>query len=206
MTDSANTADASPDGVPAELAIAETRAWVRRAVIGLNLCPFARAVDAKDQVRYVFSGAADAETLLATLVVELQRLADTDPDVVDTTMVIHPRVFTDFEDFNDFLELADAVLEDLELDGVLQVASFHPRFQFADTEPDDITNATNQSPYPTLHLLREDSVDRAVAAFPEAEAIFEKNMATLEKLGAPGWAEVRKQWEDDAAAEFGGPR
>jgi len=204
MTESANPSDASPEGVPAALAIAETRAWVRRAVIGLNLCPFARAVDAKDQVRYVLSEATDAETLLATLVVELQRLADTDPELVDTTMVIHPRVFADFEDFNDFLELADAAVEDLELDGVLQVASFHPRFQFADTEPDDITNATNRSPYPTLHLLREDSVDRAVAAFPEAETIFERNMATLEKLGPAGWAAVRKRWEDDAAAEFGG--
>ena len=204
MTDSINTADASPDGVPAALAIAETRAWVRRAVIGLNLCPFARAVDAKDQIRYVFSDATDAETLLATLVVELQRLADTDPELVDTTMVIHPRVFADFEDFNDFLELADAAVDDLELDGVLQVASFHPRFQFADTEPDDITNATNRAPYPTLHLLREESVDRAVAAFPEAEAIFERNMATLEKLGPQGWAAVRKSWEDDAAAQFGG--
>ena len=204
MTDPIQTADASPGGVPAELAIAETRAWVRRAVIGLNLCPFARAVDAKGQIRYVFSDATDPETLLATLVVELQRLADTDPDVVDTTMVIHPRVFADFEDFNDFLELADAAVEDLDLDGVLQVASFHPQFQFADTEPDDITNATNRSPYPTLHLLREESVDRAVAAFPEAEAIFERNMATLEKLGAQGWAAVKKSWEDDAAGEFGG--
>ena len=204
MTESINTADASPDGVPAELAIAETRAWVRRAVIGLNLCPFARAVDAKDQIRYVFSDATDAETLLATLVVELQRLADTDPALVDTTMLIHPRVLGDFEDFNDFLELADAAVEDLDLDGVLQVASFHPGFQFADTEPDDVTNATNRSPYPTLHLLREDSVDRAVAAFPEAEAIFERNMETLEKLGAKGWADVKKSWEDDAAAELGG--
>jgi uncharacterized protein len=204
VTDAINTADASPDGVPAALAIAETRAWVRRAVIGLNLCPFARAVDVKDQIRYVFSDATDAETLLATLVVELQRLADTDPELVDTTMVIHPRVFADFEDFNDFLELADAAVEDLDLDGVLQVASFHPQFQFADTEPDDVTNATNRSPYPTLHLLREESVDRAVAAFPEAEAIFERNMATLEKLGPQGWAAVKKSWEDDAAAEFGG--
>lgn len=188
----------------AEQAIAETRAWVRRAVIGLNLCPFARAVDVKDQIRYVFSDATDAEALLATLVVELQRLADTDPAVVDTTIVIHPRVFADFEDFNDFLELADAAVDDLELDGVLQVASFHPRFQFADTDPDDVTNATNRAPYPTLHLLREDSVDRAVAAFPEAEAIFERNMDTLEKLGPEGWAAVKKSWEDDAAAALRG--
>ena len=195
--------DASPDGVPAEQAIAETRAWVRRAVIGLNLCPFASAVDVKDQIRYVHSDATDAETLLATLVVELQRLADTDPELVDTTLVIHPRVLADFQDFNDFLELADAALDELELDGVLQVASFHPRFQFADTDPDDITNATNRSPYPTLHLLREDSVDRAVAAFPDAEAIFERNMATLEALGAEGWAALQQSWEDDAAAESG---
>jgi len=203
MTD-AFAADASPDGVPAALAIAQTRAWVRRAVIGLNLCPFARAVDVKDQIRYVYSEATDAETLLATLVVELQRLADTDPAVVDTTMVIHPRVFGDFEDFNDFLELADAAVDDLGLVGVLQVASFHPRFQFADTEPDDITNATNRSPWPTLHLLREDSVDRAVAAFPEAEAIFERNMETLDKLGPEGWAALKKGWEADAAGESAG--
>jgi len=204
MSDPVNTQDASIDGVPAELAIAETRAWLRRAVIGLNLCPFARAVDAKDQIRYVFCDATDPETLLATLVVELQRLADTDPALVDTTMLIHPRVLGDFEDFNDFLELADAAVEDLDLDGVLQVASFHPHFQFADTDPDDVTNATNRSPYPTLHLLREDSVDRAVAAFPEAEAIFERNMETLDKLGAKGWAELKKRWEDDAATELGG--
>ena len=201
MTASANTADASPDGVPAALAIAETRAWMRRAVIGLNLCPFARAVDVKDQIRYVFTDATDAETLLATLVVELQRLADTEPELVDTTMVIHPRVFGDFEDFNDFLELADAAVEDLNLDGIIQVASFHPQFQFADTDPGDITNATNRAPYPTLHLLREESVDRAVAAFPEAEAIFERNMATLEKLGTRGWATLRRQWEADAAVD-----
>jgi hypothetical protein len=203
MTESARPPDAAGE-VSASRAVAETRAWVRHAVIGLNLCPFARAVDVKDQVRYVFSDATDAETLLATLMVELQRLADADPELVDTTMLIHPRVFADFEDFNDFLELADAAVEDLDLAGVLQVASFHPRFQFADTEPDDITNATNRSPYPTLHLLREESVDRAVAAFPEAEAIFERNMATLEKLGPAGWAAVKKRWEDDAAAADGG--
>jgi hypothetical protein len=186
----------------ADRVIAETRAWVRRAVIGLNLCPFARAVDVKDQIRYVVSDATDAETLLATLLDELQRLADTDPALVDTTMLVHPAVLTSFEDFNDFLELADAAVDELGLEGVLQVASFHPGFQFADTEPDDVTNATNRSPYPTLHLLREESVDRAVAAFPEAEAIFERNMETLEQLGSAGWSELRIQWEADAAAEL----
>jgi hypothetical protein len=184
--------------------VAETRAWMRRAVIGLNLCPFARAVDVKDQVRYVATAAADAEALLRVLVDELQWLAGADPAEVDTTLLVHPRAFADFEDFNDFLELADAAVSELGLEGELQVASFHPDYQFADTEPDDVTNASNRAPYPTLHLLREASVDRAVAAFPEAEAIFERNMETLEKLGAKGWADVRKRWEDDAAAELGG--
>jgi len=181
--------------------IEQTRAWVRRAVIGLNLCPFARGVEAKDQIRYVVSDATGPEALLAALCDELQRLADTDPEVVDTTLLVHPRVMQDFRDFNDFLELADAAVEELGLDGVLQVASFHPQFQFADTEPDDITNATNRSPYPTLHLLREDSVERAVAAFPAAEAIFEDNMRTLEKLGLEGWTSLREEWEQDAASE-----
>jgi len=184
--------------------IAETRAWLRHAVIGLNLCPFARGVDSKGQVRYVVSDATEVEDLLAELCDELQRLADADAAEVDTTLLMHPAVLQDFEDFNDFLELADAAVEELGLDGVLQVASFHPQFQFADTEPDDITNATNRSPYPTLHLLREDSVDRAVAAFPEAEAIFERNMETLEQLGPVGFARVKAQWQADADAELAG--
>jgi hypothetical protein len=181
--------------------VAETRAWVRRAVIGLNLCPFARGVDIKNQIRYVVVDVTDPEGLLTVLCEELQHLADADPAEIDTTLLIHPQVMQDFEDFNDFLEFADAAVEELQLEGVLQVASFHPQFQFADTDPDDITNATNRSPYPTLHLLREDSVDRAVAAFPAAEAIFENNMRTLEKLGLEGWTELREQWEEDAAAE-----
>jgi hypothetical protein len=194
----------SQDAAPSpdqEQVIAETRAWVRRAVIGLNLCPFARGVDAKNQVRYVVTDAADPESLLAALCEELRLLSEADPEVVDTTLLIHPNVLQDFEDFNDFLEIADAAVEEMNLDGELQVASFHPQFQFADTDPDDVTNATNRSPYPTLHLLREDSVDRAVAAFPAAEAIFENNMRTLEKLGLEGWTSLREQWEGDAAAE-----
>ena len=186
-----------------EQAIAETRAWVDRAVIGLNLCPFAKVVQAKNQVRYVVSDDTDPEDLLNTLCSELKRLVETDPAEVDTTLIIHPQVLTDFLDYNDFLEMADAAVEDMGLEGVVQVASFHPQYQFEGTAPDDVSNASNRSPYPTLHLLREDSVDRAVAAFPEAEAIFERNMETLDKLGAKGWADLRKSWEDDAAAELG---
>ena len=160
-------------------ATAETRAWVERAVIGLNLCPFAKAVQAKNQVRYMVSAADDSETLLTELHAEMDRLAAADPAEIDTTLLIHPQVLNDFLDFNDFLGAADDLLAELGYEGVLQVASFHPRFQFAGTDADDVTNATNRSPYPTLHLLREASIDRAVAAFPQAEAIFEANMRTL---------------------------
>ena len=182
-------------------AIAETRAWVQRAVIGLNLCPFAKAVEAKGQVRYALSEASDEDALLAALCEEMHRLAQADPAEIDTTLLIHPQVLKDFLDYNDFLEAADAAVEELGYAGVLQVASFHPDYQFDGTAPDDVSNATNRSPYPTLHLLREDSVDRAVMAFPEAESIFEDNMRTLEQLGAEGWAELREQCRADAQAD-----
>ena len=178
--------------------IAETRAWVERAVIGLNLCPFAKAVHARNQVRYVLSQATDEEGLLAELAEEMQRLVATDPAEIDTTLLVHPQLLNDFLDFNDFLGMADAALEQLGLEGVLQVASFHPRYQFAGTDVDDIANATNRSPYPTLHLLREASVDRAVAAFPAAEAIYENNMRTLEELGPDGWTALQAQCRADA--------
>jgi hypothetical protein len=181
-----------------EKVIAETRAWVDRAVIGLNLCPFAKAVQVKDQVRYVASDAQDPDALLATLGDEMHRLVATDASAVDTTLVIHPLVLDDFLDFNDFLEIADHLLEQLGYEGVLQVASFHPRFQFAGTRPDDPGNATNRSPYPTLHLLREESVERAVAAFPDAGTIYEKNIRTLESLGTAGYAALLAQCKADA--------
>ena len=174
--------------IAAETAILDTRRWLERAVIGLNLCPFAKAPHAKGQVHYaVCSGGGRAE-LLAALRAELQALAAADPEQRETTLLIVPDQLSDFLDFNDMLDDAEALLDELGLAGVLQIAPFHPRFQFAGTDPDDITNATNRSPYPTLHLLREASVDRAVEAFPEAEAIYETNMATLEKLGPQGWA------------------
>ena len=164
-----------------------TRDWIEKAVIGLNLCPFAKAVHAKRQIRYVVSHADSEEALLADLMHELQLLAAADPGDVDTTLLMHPRVLGDFLDYNAFLDLADAAVEELGLDGFLQVASFHPDYQFADTDPNDITNYTNRAPYPILHLLREESIDRAVEAFPEAEAIFEKNIETMQQLGHEGW-------------------
>ena len=170
-----------------EAIVAATRRWLERAVIGLNLCPFAKAVYVKEQVRYVVSPARTPEELLETLMNELQDLADADPEKIDTTLLIHPFVLTDFLDFNEFLDVADAAVEDMSLDGELQVANFHPDYQFADTDPNDISNYTNRAPYPILQLLREDSIDRAVDAFPEAEAIFEKNIETMEGLGHEGW-------------------
>lgn len=170
--------------------IAATRNWLEKAVIGLNLCPFARAVYAGDRIRYVVSGATTPETLLEALMEELQVLADADENQIETTLLIHPQVLKDFLDYNDFLELADALVEELGLDGVLQVASFHPQYQFADTGPDDIGNFTNRSPYPTLHLLRESSVERAVAAHPDTEQIYRDNIKTLRQLGREGWARL----------------
>jgi hypothetical protein len=167
--------------------IAETRDWIEKAVIGLNLCPFAKAVYVKEQIRYVVSGARTPDALVQDLVSELETLAEASPERIDTTLLIHPHVLNDFLDYNDFLEVADETVDGLGLSGVLQVASFHPQYQFEGTEPDDVTNCTNRSPYPTLHLLREESVDRAVEAFPEAERIYEANMETLSHLGADGW-------------------
>lgn len=167
-----------------------TRAWVDRAVIGLNLCPFAKAVQARGQLRYVVSTARDEAALQAQLADELQALAAADPAVTETTLLIHPGVLHDFLDFNDFLGVAEATLEQLGLEGELQIASFHPRYQFADSAADDITNCSNRSPYPTLHLLRESSIDAAVAAFPDAADIYERNIATLRTLGPAGWARL----------------
>jgi hypothetical protein len=170
--------------------IAVTRTWVEKAVIGLNLCPFAKAVHVKGQIRYVVSLAETPEALLEALIRELKFLAQADPEKIDTTLLIHPHALTDFLDFNDFLDVADAALENLELDGIIQVASFHPRYQFAGTGPDDIDNCTNRSPHPTLHLLREASIERAVETFPDTAAIFEKNIETLRRLGPDGWRDL----------------
>ena len=167
--------------------LAATRIWLEKAVIGLNLCPFAKAVYVKNQVRLVVSRARHADDLLEELDRELDLLVATPADEIDTTLLIHATLFEDFLDFNDFLEVADGVVEEHGLEGVIQLASFHPRFQFEGTEPDDISNYTNRAPFAMLHLLREASVEKAVEAFPEAETIFEENIKTLEKLGQAGW-------------------
>ena len=170
-----------------EQVLIQTKHWLEKAVIGLNLCPFAKAVYVKNQVRLVVSHARHADDLLEELDRELDLLVTTPASEIDTTLLIHPTLFEDFLDFNDFLEVAEGVVDEHELEGVVQLASFHPRFQFDGTEPDDIGNYTNRAPFAILHLLREDSVERAVEAFPQADAIFDANIATLEKLGHSGW-------------------
>lgn len=176
-----------PD-VDSQIAIADTVRWLERAVIGLNLCPFAKAVHQKGQIHFAVSAAETPEELLQDLILELKVLNALVQRSRDTTLLIAPHCLADFLDFNDFLAETDHVLLDLGLDGTIQIASFHPDYQFGGTEPHDIGNATNRSPYPTLHLLREASIERAVTAFPQAEAIYEANIETLERLGPEGWA------------------
>ena len=199
-----NAAAPPEDAREARRALAETRAWVERAVIGLNQCPFARAVQAKGRVRYAYAGTADPAALLERLCEEMHRLAAADPQEVDTTLLVHPHALGGFLDFNDFLGSAEAALEALGYAGTLQLASFHPHYRFAGTAPEDLGNATNRSPYPTLHLLREDSVERAVSAFPETDAIYQRNIETLERLGSAGWAALRQACRDDARTASGG--
>jgi hypothetical protein len=165
----------------------DTQRWVLEAVIGLNLCPFAKSVQVNQRLRTVVSPATTPEALLKDLARELLALRRADPQQTETTLLIHPWVLNDFLDFNDFLGAADALVEDLELDGDLQVASFHPDYQFEGTEPDAVENVSNRSPYPTLHLLREDSIERAMDSMPDTDAIYEANIATLRRIGLAGW-------------------
>lgn len=182
------------DPATVETIVAATQRWLERAVIGLNLCPFAKAVHVKKQIRYAVSAAQTADELLAELEHELQLLATTAPDKLDTTLLIHPQVMGDFLDFHFFLAEANAAIRNLGFDGIFQIASLHPQYEFAGSAAEDIDNFSNRSPYPTLHLLREASIDRAVAAFPDAADIFERNIETLQGLGHEGWHQL---WLDE---------
>lgn len=179
------TAPIAPD--QEKTVLDDTHRWLQRAVIGLNLCPFAKSVEVNQRLRTVVSAARTPEDLLKNLAHELLSLNRADPDETETTLLVHPWVLNDFLDFNDFLGAADALVEDLDLDGVLQVASFHPDYQFDGTEADDVDNLSNRSPYPTLHLLREESIERAVETMPDTDAIYEANIETLRRIGRKGW-------------------
>lgn len=172
--------------------ITATRLWLEKAVIGLNLCPFARAPYLKGQVQFEVSDAQTPDALLEDLTATLTSLVASPPQTVETTLLIHPYVLSDFGDFNDFLQTANHVIELLDLERTLQIASFHPQYQFADTRPDDLENYTNRSPYPTLHILRESSIEKAVDSMEDTDAIYEANIAALEQLGKEGW---EKLWE-----------
>ena len=156
-------------------------------VIGLNLCPFATGVFRKGQVKFVVSEATDDEMLLADLVKEIDYLVNTSPETTDTTLLIHPHVMSNFEDYIDFLDIAEA-----ELEGIIQIASFHPDYQFFGTEKDDVTNYTNRSPYPILHLLREESLSKAIDSHPDPEGIPEKNIELMERLGLEKVKDLQK--------------
>ncbi len=164
-----------------EIIIKPVRAWVESVVVGLNLCPFAKRELVKNRIRFHVADAASSEELLKAIEAELELLSS-DPDI-ETTLLIHPWVLREFHDYNQFLNSADGLLEELELDGIYQIASFHPDYQFEGTKPDDIENYTNRSPYPMLHLIREDSLERAVANYPNAELIPERNIELLESMG-----------------------
>jgi hypothetical protein len=164
--------------------------WLAQAVIGLNLCPFAKAVVVHDRLRVRVSDAREPQVLLQTLQEELRLLASTPMEDVETTLLVAPWICPDFLDFNDLVGQAQDTLEALALDGELQIADFHPRYQFAGTDADDPGNLTNRAPYPILHLLREDSIDRAVASTPDAATIYERNIALLERMGQAGWDQL----------------
>lgn len=183
-----------PDSAPSdEQVAAATRVWLERAVIGQQLCPFAAGPYLTDRVRLRVSAQRSTTGLLEDLHRELQVLRDADPLQCETTLLVHPQVLTEFLDYNDFLDECDAAVAELGLEGELQVASFHPQYRFAGTSEQDITNFTNRSPYPMLHLLREASVARAVANFPGIDEIGPRNMETLRRLGHEGW---RRLWID----------
>lgn len=174
-----------------DAAVADTRRWLERAVVGLNLCPFAKAVVVKQQVHIAGTEAEDAAGILEDFARELDALLALDAAVRDTTLLVIPQGMDDFLTFHDLTARAGRLVRKRGLEGTIQVASFHPRFVFAGADEDDITNCTNRAPHPTLHLLREASLDRAVAAFPDAAAIYEANMDTLRRLGPEGWAALQ---------------
>lgn len=189
-----NTLMPYSDATAADEVLARVRSWLERAVIGLNLCPFAKAVHNKKQIRYALTAARTADELLAELARELALLDQIDPGEVDTVLLIHPQVLNEFLDYHFFLGEADAALRNLGFAGVFQIASFHPGYEFAGSSADDIENYTNRSPYPMLHLLREASIERAAAAYPDPAAIFERNIDTLRRLGHAGW---QRLWTED---------
>lgn len=174
--------------------IIPTQNWVHRIVVGLNLCPFAKRELVKSRVRFCVSEAAEQELLLMDLQVELERLNE-QPEI-ETTLLIHPYVLKDFLQYNQFLEYANGLLQQLDLQGVYQIASFHPHYQFSDTLAEDAENYTNRSPFPMLHLIREDGLEQAIANYPDVDLIPERNIALLNKMGPDAISRLLNECSD----------
>jgi len=187
LTAPASAAPAGPLLPEHEPVISATRLWLERAVIGLNLCPFARAEYVRNRITFRVSAATTTTALASDLEAALRELVSHDPARIETTLLIHPGVLGDFPKYNEFLGEADALLVRMGLEGVVQIASFHPGYLFAGEDPADMSHFTNRSPYPTLHLLREESVERAIRSGEPAEAIVARNLKTLRALGPEGW-------------------
>jgi len=164
-----------------ENTVGPVRHWVESLVVGLNLCPFAKRELVKNRVRFSVTEAVTEEQLLADLQAELELLNS--DEAIETTLLIHPKVLQEFYDYNQFLSYADSLLAQMGLNGVYQIASFHPDYQFGGTEPDDVENYTNRSPYPMLHLIREESLERSIANYPDSDQIPERNIELLNSLG-----------------------
>ena len=175
-----------------------TRRWIETVVIEHNLCPFAKREFEADRVRIAAVPATTESELVEALVNELLLLSDT--STIETTLVVHPNVLTDFMDYNQFLDIADELLRRMNLEGVIQVASFHPDYQFEGTTPDDPCNYTNRSPYPMLHLLREASLEKAIAATPDIDEIPGRNVETMNRLGTMVLREMFEACISDSSA------
>ncbi|HDY84324.1 MAG TPA: DUF1415 domain-containing protein [Methylophaga sp.] len=163
-------------------AILDVETWLDDVVIGLNLCPFAATPRKNKQVRFTVSQALTEEVLLADLYAELTLMSQTPAEEVETSLLIVPDMLNKFDDYNQFLDLADALLEEFEWDGIFQIASFHPDYCFAETDIDSIENLTNRSPYPILHILREATLEKALEKMTSPDEIFKRNIETMNEL------------------------
>ena len=176
-----NFVGAAKQNMPKPTIITPVKQWLEQSVIGFNLCPFAKHAFINDRIHFFVSTATTEQALIFDLRNELQRLEQNED--IETTLLIHPQILTDFYDYNDFLDSADGLLIDMDLEGVYQIASFHPNYQFAHTKSDNAENYTNRSPYPLLHLIREDSLEKAVANYPNPELIPERNINLMKEMG-----------------------
>ncbi len=174
--------------------IRKTRKWIEHFVIRLNLCPFAKKVYDEERIRYVVLKSKNIADLTKTLLDELFFLSKTDPERIETSFIIFPHLLEDFEAYNKYLIVTDEILLEMNLTGTIQIASFHPKYQFAGTAEDTPENYTNRSPYPMLHILREESIENALKNYPDPENIPKRNIEKMNELGL----EKLKNWRNES--------